>query len=173
MALVAFLKGVNVGGHRTFRPSVLAKELEHLDVVNVGSAGTFVVRNPIGRRDLQAEIARRVPFEVDVMICGGSDVLRLAAEDPFALHAPDGGIVQFVSVMAERGEPLSALPLTLPPEGRWTLRVLACQDQFVLGLYRREMKAIGYLGQLERLVGAPLATRGWSTYRTIVRILTS
>src|SRR4051794_3057989 len=27
MALVVFLRGVNVGGHRTFRPSVLAREL--------------------------------------------------------------------------------------------------------------------------------------------------
>ena len=44
MALVVFLRGVNVGGHRTFRPSVLARELGDYDVVNVGAAGTFVVR---------------------------------------------------------------------------------------------------------------------------------
>ena len=42
-ALVVFLRGVNVGGHRTFRPSVVAKELRKFDVVNVGAAGTFVV----------------------------------------------------------------------------------------------------------------------------------
>jgi len=46
MALVVFLRGVNVGGHRTFRPSLLANELSDFDVVNVGAAGTFVVRNP-------------------------------------------------------------------------------------------------------------------------------
>jgi hypothetical protein len=33
MALVAFLRGVNVGSHRTFRPTVLAQELADLDVV--------------------------------------------------------------------------------------------------------------------------------------------
>jgi hypothetical protein len=33
MALVAFLRGVNVGGHRAFRPTVLAQELADLDVV--------------------------------------------------------------------------------------------------------------------------------------------
>ena len=44
MALVAPLRGVNVGGHRTFRPSILARELGDYDVVNVGAAGTFVVR---------------------------------------------------------------------------------------------------------------------------------
>ena len=34
--------GVNVGGHRTFRPTILARELSAYDVVNVGAAGTFV-----------------------------------------------------------------------------------------------------------------------------------
>jgi hypothetical protein len=46
MALVVFLRGVNVGGHRTFRPSLLARELGPYDAVNVGSAGTFVVFRP-------------------------------------------------------------------------------------------------------------------------------
>ena len=41
--LVVLLKGVNVGGHRTFRPSVLAKALRRYDVVNIGAAGTLVV----------------------------------------------------------------------------------------------------------------------------------
>jgi len=46
MALIVFLRAVNVGGHKTFRPSLLAKELSGYDVVNVGAAGTFVVRKP-------------------------------------------------------------------------------------------------------------------------------
>jgi len=39
-AVVALLRGVNVGGNRTFRPSVFAKELSKYDVVNIGAAGT-------------------------------------------------------------------------------------------------------------------------------------
>lgn len=34
MALVVLLRGVNVGGHRTFRPTTLAEQLKHLDAVN-------------------------------------------------------------------------------------------------------------------------------------------
>jgi hypothetical protein len=41
----------------------------------------------------------------------------------------------------------------------------------VLGLYRREMKAIAYLGQLEKLVARPLATRSWSTFLSIAEAL--
>jgi hypothetical protein len=59
MAQVVLLKGVNVGGHRTFRPSVLAKQLERFDVVNVGAAGTFVVRKTVSRTKLRAELLPR------------------------------------------------------------------------------------------------------------------
>lgn len=171
MALVALLKGVNVGGHRTFRPRVLAQELKRFDVVNVGAAGTFVVREPIGRSELRAEIERRLPFEADVMICTGRDILRLASTDPFAGHASRPDVVRFVSLMARSCEPLSPLPLDLPGDGHWGLRVLACQGRFVLGLYRRQMKAIGYLGQLEKICGVPLTTRSWSTILVIARVL--
>lgn len=48
MVLVVLLRGVNVGGHRTFRPTTLAKQLAHLDAVNIGAAGTFVIRRSCG-----------------------------------------------------------------------------------------------------------------------------
>jgi len=51
------------------------------------------------------------------------------------------------------------------------VRILACPDRFVLGLYRRNMRAIGYLGQLEKLFGVPVTTRNWNTIVAIARIL--
>jgi hypothetical protein len=45
MALIVFFRGINVGGHRAFRPSVLAKELGIYDAVNVGAAGTLSFAN--------------------------------------------------------------------------------------------------------------------------------
>jgi hypothetical protein len=41
MALIVFFRGIDVGRHRTFRPSVLAKELGAYDAVNVGATGTL------------------------------------------------------------------------------------------------------------------------------------
>jgi hypothetical protein len=60
MALVVLLKGINVGGHRIFRPSILADELKRFDVVNVGAAGTFVVRRTVSRTKLREELIRRL-----------------------------------------------------------------------------------------------------------------
>ena len=171
MALVVFLRGVNVGGHKTFRPSVLAKELERFSAVNIGAAGTFVIRKPVGRDVLRAELARRLPFQTEVMICDGRDLLRLTASDPFAGHPSRPDIVRFVSVAAKRARPPASLPIDLPEGGRWCLKVLQCDGQFVCGLYRREMQAIRYLDRLDKMFGGPVTTRNWNTMLTIARVL--
>lgn len=171
MALVVLLKGVNVGGYRTFRPSILAKELKRFDAVNVGAAGTFVIRKAISRTKLRAELTRRLPFEAEVMICDGREILRLISADPFAGQPSGPAVVHFVSVMAKRRRPLFPIPLDLPADGRWCLRILTCDGPFVLGMYRREMKAIGYLDRLEKIVGVPVTTRNWNTILAIARVL--
>ena len=171
MALVVLLRGGNVGGHKTFRPSVLAKELARFDVVNVGAAGNFVVRKPVSRTRLRAEIARRLPFEAEVMICDGRDILRVIADDPYAGQPSASDIVRFVSVLAKNRRPSATIPLRFPSSGDWGLKVLAQRDRFVFGVYRRQMKAISWLGQLDKLFGVPVTTRQWSTILAIGRIL--
>src|SRR5690242_18922013 len=103
MALVVFLRGINVGGHRTFRPSLLAKELSDYDVVNVGAAGTFVVRKPGSRAKFRAELKRKLPFEMEVVICDGRDLVRLETENPFETVPSRPDIVRFVSILSKTG----------------------------------------------------------------------
>src|SRR5437016_10142347 len=76
MALVVFLRGINVGGHRRVRPSILARELSDYDVLNIGAAGTFVVRKPGPRAKFRAELLRKLPFEAEVVLCDGRDLIR-------------------------------------------------------------------------------------------------
>jgi uncharacterized protein (DUF1697 family) len=171
MALVVFLRGVNVGGHRTFRPSVLARELSDYDVVSVGAAGTFVVRKPGSRAKFRGELLLRLPFEAEVMICDGRDLVRLETENPFVDEPIGPELVRFVSVLAKASRVRSFLPIMLPPDGQWLLRVTAVKGRFIFGIYRRHMKAIRYLGQIDRLFGTPATTRNWNTIMTVVRIL--
>ena len=171
MALVALLKGINVGGHRTFRPSTLAKALARFGVINVGAAGTFIIRKRVSRRQLWAEIRKHLPFTAEIVICAGRDILSLASQNPFAGQPSGRAVVPFVSVVAQRSRPTTRPPLALPPTGRWCVRFLAYQHPFVLGVHRREMRAISYLGQLEKVLGVPMTTRSWNTIQAIARIL--
>ena len=171
MALVVFLRGVNVGGHRTFQPSVLAKDLAKYDVVNIGAAGTFVVRKPVSQAKLRAALLRRLPFEADIMICSSRDIINLVSADPFANLPTGPDIVRFVSLLAKRPRTLPSIPLSLPSDDEWLLKIIAVRERFVLGLYRRQMKAIGYLGQIEKRLGASATTRNWNTITAIAKIL--
>jgi len=171
LALVVLLRGVNVGGHRTFRPATLARQLKHLDAVNIGAAGTFVIRRPIARSQLRAELASRLPFDTEIMICQGREIVRLMSHDQFAGQRMRPDLVRFVSVLSRRPRAATSLPMTFPSRGRWLLRILARDHRFVLGVYRRHMRVIGYLGTLDRLFGVPVTTRNWNTMVAIARIL--
>jgi uncharacterized protein (DUF1697 family) len=171
MALVALLRGVNVGGHRRFRPSLLAKELSRFGVVNVGAAGTFVVRHPGPRAQFRTELLRRLPFAAHVVLCNGGDLLRLATDNPFGAEPPGPDVVRFVSFLSEVGRARPVLPITLPPSGRWLVRIVASTDRIAFGEYRRHMKTIGYLNQIDKLFGVPATTRNWNTVTALVRVL--
>jgi uncharacterized protein (DUF1697 family) len=171
MALVAFVRGVNVGGHRRFRPSLLAKALSAHDVVSIGAAGTFVIRKPGSRTTFLAELRRRLPFDAEIALCGESDIRRLEDTNPFGAGPPPADVVRFVSVLTKAGRLRDALPVCMPSKQDWLVRVVARDGRFVFGEYRRHMKTIGYLGKLDSLFGAPATTRNWNTIRQVAALL--
>ncbi len=171
MALVVFLRGVNVGGHRTFRPSILARELSDYDVVNVGAAGTFVVRKPGSQAKFRAALLLKLPFEAQVMLCEGRDLMRLETKNPFGPEPCPSDVVRFVSILSKASGVRASLPVAIPSDAEWLVRVMASQGKFVFGMYRRHMKTIGYLGQIDKLYGVPATTRNWNTIVAILRIL--
>src|SRR5438876_6149628 len=171
MAHVAFLRAVNVGKANRCQPAVIAKQLTKFDVINVGAVGTFVVREDVSESALRAAIAKKLPFKCEIMICLAHDIIKLASKDPFAGQPSGPDITRFVSVAAKRIATPPPLPFNLPSENEWLLKVIAIREKSILGLYRRQMKAIGYLGKIEKLVGVPATTRNWNTIEKIVKLL--
>ena len=173
MRWVVFLRAVNVGKANRCQPALIAKQLSKFGVVNIGAVGTFVVRENVSESALRAAIAKKLPFKSEIMICPAGDVIKIASKDLFARQPSGPDITRFVNVLSKRLRTPPSLPLTLPSDHDWLLKIIAIQDRFVLGLYRRQMKAISYLGRIEKLLGVPATTRNWNTIEKIVKILTS
>jgi uncharacterized protein (DUF1697 family) len=188
MSSVVFLRGVNVGGANLCRPTQLTKQLSRFGVVNIGAVGTFVVRKNVSTSVLRSAFAKKLPFKCEIMIIPARDIIELVSTDPFAGKPFGPEITRFVNVLAKplprvhsgshqtsnfklQTSGLPALPLNLPSENNWLLKIVAIQNRFVLGLYRRQMKAIGYLGKIERLLGVPATTRNWNTIQKVATIL--
>ena len=171
MAVVVLLRGVNVGGHRVFKPSKLVTQLKHLGAVNIGAAGTLVIREKASEAQIRAELARCLPFEAHVALCPGAHLLRMVASDPFAGEPVRPDMVRFVTVLSARPKSAPTLPVSFPPEGQWLVKVLGRQDRFVFGVYRRHMKTIRYLGAADKLFDVPVTTRNWNTITAIAKVL--
>lgn len=172
MAIVVFLRGANAGGHRRFRPSLVAKELRGFDVVNVGATGLFVVRNPGSGQTFRSELVRRLPFDTQVVLCKGTDVLDLESRSPFQRITVDRDHVRFVSILTgPLPGPLPAMPFGIPSNDDWYVRIVGRKNQFIFGVYRRHMKTISYLGQIDKALGVPVTTRNWNTIHAVLKVL--
>jgi len=166
---VVFFRAVNVGGYQKFQPSKLAIELADFGAVNIGAAGTLVVRESVGQAKLREEILTRLQFQPELMICPVREVLALARGDWFG-DAPAGKDVgKFVSVMRKAPRLKPPLPIEQPVGKKWEVRIIAVTGRFALSVRR--------LGQtysnavVEKQFGIPATTRNWNTIEAIRRIL--
>jgi uncharacterized protein (DUF1697 family) len=116
-------------------------------------------------------LLRKLPFEAEIVLCEGRDLIRLAAENPFGAEPSSPDVVRFVSILSKAGGFRASTPITLPPSGEWLVRLIGSRDRFVFGVYRRHMKTITYLGQIDKLYGVPATTRNWNTITAIAQIL--
>ena len=177
MRWVVFLRAVNVGRANLCRPAVLAKQLSEFGVVNIGAVGTFVVREDVNESTLRerfsVQLTKNFGFTCEIMMCPAKAILDLAQKDPFTRQPSGPEITRFVSILAKRPQTLPSLPLNLPSDEDWLFKMIAIQDRLVLGLYRRQMKAISYLGKLEKILGVAATTRNWNTIEKIVKTLES
>src|SRR5438034_9780970 len=186
MCQVIFLRAVNVGGANRCQPAAIAKQLGKFGIINIGAVGTFVVCEDVSESVLRAAIAKKLPFKCEIMICPARDIIKLSSKDHFSEQPSGPNITRFVSVAAKpirdgtrsdlhqtsKIKPqTSQLALNLPSDDDWLLKIIAIQDRFVLGLYRWQMKAIGYLGKIEKFLGVAATTRSWNTIQKVAKIL--
>ena len=149
---------------------MLATQLKHYDLVNIGAAGTFVVCGSVSQKRLRSELLRLLPFEAEVMMCTGKELIAAASNNPFD-DEPLSDIVRFVSILGKRAPLSPSIPVCIPAQGKWQVKILSRHDRFLFGLYRREMKTIGCLSKIDDLFGVPATTRNWNVIRAILKVL--
>jgi uncharacterized protein (DUF1697 family) len=165
MASVVFFRAANVGGHQKFQPAKLAKELAGFGVVNIGAAGTFVVRENVSQARLRDAILHRLPFKPALMISPARDVIALARGHWFDAAPIGKEVGRFVSVLQQSPRVKPPLPIEQPAGANWEVRIVAITGRFALSVRR--------LGQtysnavVEKHLGIPATTRNWNTIETI------
>src|SRR6266508_916402 len=111
MAHVVFLRAANVGGRNVFRPARLAANLAHLDIVDVGAAGTFVVRGKATTSLIRREILAQLSFEPEIVIRPANEILALVKSEPFRGVAFSRVQRGWIAALSGRPTTLPTLPL--------------------------------------------------------------
>ncbi len=164
MALIVFLRGANVGGHRTFKPSELAKQLAGLQMSSHGAAGTFIVRGKTSEKALREKLLRALPFKPEVMVCSSMELEKLVRSKPFGAPPAQNDVKWFVSVLGRQPQSMPPLPLSQPGGAEWQVRVVRITGKYALSLWRRGTGALLYPNEVvEKTLGVPATTRGWNT----------
>jgi uncharacterized protein (DUF1697 family) len=169
---VVFLRAANVGGHNVFRPAELARALDHLDVANVGAAGTFVVRAKASAATIRREIGERLPFVPKMAVVPSGEVLALVRSAPFAAVRFSKDLRGWVAVVD--GEPRARpdLPVAVPGGKNWSVRFERLEGSFALGRWRRRRGAFVFPSDVvEKAVGMPATTRWWETLERVARLV--
>jgi uncharacterized protein (DUF1697 family) len=168
MPHVVFLRAANVGGKNVFRPAKLAQALSHLDVVNVGAAGTFVVRADATAAAVRREFLAHLPFEPGIAVRPAREIVALVRSRPFDGVALSRDVRGWVAALCARPARRPSLPIAKPAGKAWSVRFQRLEGGFALGLLHRRPGGIVYPNQVvEQALDAPATTRWW---KTIVRM---
>ena len=168
MRHVVFIRAANVGGKNVFRPALLARSLAKLGIVNVGAAGTFVVREKATAAAIRREILARLPFPLEIAVCTAEQIRELVRSDPFRGVALSKDQRGWVAALHGKPKAVPKLPLAAPKGRPWSVRVDRVEDGFALGLWRRRPEGFVFPNEVvEDALGVPATTRYWETYEKV------
>lgn len=174
MAHVVFLRAANVGGKNVFRPAQFAASLAHLEAVNVGAAGTFVIRGKTSSASIRRELVQRLPFECHIAIRPAKEILELVRADPFAGVRFSRDLRGWVAALCAKPTSRPTLPLTFPKGKPWGVKLDRVDGAFAIGLFQRQPTGFVFSSNsVEAALGVPATTRWWETFVRIAAVLES
>jgi uncharacterized protein (DUF1697 family) len=169
---IAFLRGINVGGHRLIKMAELKAMFE---AMGFGAVRTYIqsgnvifqadeTEQPLRQR-IEQRIAAESGFPVTVALRTGGDVTRVIADCPFAPDALLEGESLYVALLAETPAPDGIERLLASKTGPDEFRILGRE---VYLLYRQSMRDTQLTNNLlESRLGVPATSRNWRTLTTL------
>lgn len=173
--VVAFLRGINVGGAKKVPMSELIElyqGLGHRDCRTVLNSGNILFESEdvsLASLTSQLEIAFRdhFGFSSQHILRRLDDLKAMVASDPFANLAKDSSARLYVSFLPQPVESDLPLPFHSPKDG---FSILACREgQVFTALTNPSAQTVKAMAFLEREFGKEITTRNWNTILKIVK----
>ena len=168
-AIVAFLRGINVGGHKKVPMTALKKAFEAMgfkDVRTVLASGNVIFeapgKDPRLDRTISRGLEKAFSFPVTVILRNANELRAIVASEPFNGVPSGPDVKRYVTFLAQTKPGLSGLRPPSSAKGVRIVRVAAGEIFSVVtlsaGVGTPELMAF-----LEKAVGQEVTTRNWQT----------
>ena len=170
---IAFLRGINVGGHHKVPMAELRKEFEKLgykDIVTLLNSGNVLfdaIPDSIEQLEelISADLTKSFGFSIPAIIRTSEMINGLLNSEPFKDVEHTKDIRLYVSLLRQN----SAVDLKLP----WTSQdksyeIMAKMDNTILSVLDLSISNTPKaMGAMERFFGSDITTRNWKTIERI------
>lgn len=174
--LIAFLRGINVGGHHTVPMVSLREVLNELNCKNVKTllnSGNIIFDS--SEKDIQSFeskienlLTKSFGFPIPVILKKKTEILELVDKDPFKSVSVNKDTRLYVSFLKHSPETKLKLPYTSKDNA---YKILSIENNTILSVLdlstSRTTKA---MDDLEKNFGKEITTRNWNTIVKIVKL---
>jgi uncharacterized protein (DUF1697 family) len=177
MMWVAFLRGINVGGHKPIKMDALKKMFESLrnrNVATVLASGNVVFETtatsaPKIAAEIENKLKQSFGYEIGVMVRTIDQIRALSKADPFKRTKITPNTRLYVTFLSEKPTTKLRIPYTSPEKDFQILRVSPSEvcSALTVSPGRGTTEAMKIL---EKEFGRNLTTRNWNTVGKILAV---
>lgn len=174
---IAFLRGINVGGHHKLPMADLKKVMEDLkfkQVKTILNSGNVIFKISMNSETeleniISAKLQKRFGFEVPTHIINSLLLSDLIKNDPFRNVEITSDIRLYITFLKSMPETGIKLPYTSEDK---SFDIIALQDKYLCSvLDLSKTKSVKGMDILEKIFGKNITTRNWNTLKRIEELL--
>ncbi len=171
MKFVAFLRGINVGGHTLIKMADLKKAFEKMGFENVRTlltSGNVVFESEqkdknILTKEIEAGLRKAFEREISVIVRSLDDLKKLQSLDPFKGVKVTPSIRLYITFLSEKARPRTiTIPYTSPQKEFSILQATPMEVFSILDLAKGK-GTTDVMNILEKEFGSNVTTRNWDT----------
>ncbi len=170
---LAFLRGINVGGHHKVPMADLRKEMEKLDckqVVTLLNSGNIIFEAAAQdtenlEKTIASHLEKTFGFPIPTIIRKAESIRELLQDDPFKDVKVTKDIRLYVSFLQKDVEADLKLPWTSPDQ---SYKIIDKKDKTIISILDLSTsKTPKAMDVLEKFFGTDITTRNWNTIERI------
>lgn len=174
---IAFLRGINVGGHHKVPMAELRKEMEALkfeNVVTILNSGNIIFDAAADdleslERTISVHLEKAFGFQIPVILAKSETICNLLENNPFQDKELTKDLRWYVSFVRGSAGPELEIPW-VSSDGSY--QIIGKRDSIVFSILDVSIsKTPKLMGVLEKSYGKDITTRNWNTINRIAKKL--